>query len=190
MRLAEPLQERARRGPSLGVVSRGRAEPLALVQSPTIPAEALTKAGVALAVLAGLVAAWFGLVKPTIEDTVADEVAAQTVPVATVPGQPTDPGTDPNLTDSDFDGINDNLENNSGINNAFGLLLLLLLFWVYCLSYLMVFPQVMITTLMISSVIFERVACNPLPNVAIKISLLNFVVMVVKQQPILIVIQA
>jgi hypothetical protein len=68
-------------------------EPLALVQSPTIPAEALAKAAVALAVLAGLVAAWFGLVKPTIEDTVADEVAAQTVPVATVPGQPTDPGT-------------------------------------------------------------------------------------------------
>jgi hypothetical protein len=68
-------------------------EPLALVQSPTIPAGGLARVAAALVVLAGLAAAWFGLVKPTIEDAVADEIAAQTVTAATVPGQPTDPGT-------------------------------------------------------------------------------------------------
>lgn len=70
-------------------------EPLALVQSPTVPAGAIARAAAVVAVLAGLVAAWFGLVKPTIEDAVADEVAAQNVSTATVVGQPSEPGTPP-----------------------------------------------------------------------------------------------
>jgi hypothetical protein len=43
---------------------------------------------VALAVVAGLVLAWFGIVRPTIEDTVADEVDAQTATQGTIPSQP------------------------------------------------------------------------------------------------------
>ncbi len=76
---------------------------LALVQSSTIPTGAITKALVVLAVLAGLALAWFGLVKPTIEDAVASEVSTQTVdPVSestppggvttTVPGEPASSG--------------------------------------------------------------------------------------------------
>ena len=51
---------------------------LALVQSPTIPGEAITKVLAVLALVAGLALAWFALVKPTIEDAVASEVATQT----------------------------------------------------------------------------------------------------------------
>jgi hypothetical protein len=78
---------------------------LALVQSPTIPADAITKALAVLALVAGLALAWFGLVKPTIEDAVASEVAAQTDSDAsaptpdgsvgattTIPGESADPG--------------------------------------------------------------------------------------------------
>jgi hypothetical protein len=54
-------------------------QPMALVQSPTVPAEALARAAVALVVGGGLVLAWFGLVRPAIDDAVAEEVARQTV---------------------------------------------------------------------------------------------------------------
>jgi hypothetical protein len=75
---------------------------LALVQSPTLPADAITKALAVLALLAGLALAWFGLVKPTIEDAVASEVSTQTddptseptgsVVTTTIPGESADPG--------------------------------------------------------------------------------------------------
>jgi hypothetical protein len=81
------------------------ASSLALVQSPTIPAQAIGRAFALLAVIAGLALAWFGLVKPTIEDAVATEVADQTVTVdpgaanpdatgvtTTLPADSTDPG--------------------------------------------------------------------------------------------------
>ena len=61
---------------------------LALVQSPTIPTDAITKALAVLALLGGLALAWFGLVKPTIEDAVASEVSTQTV----APAESTPPG--------------------------------------------------------------------------------------------------
>ena len=72
---------------------------LALVQSPTIPADAITKALAVVALLAGLALAWFGLVRPTIEDAVASEVSTQSVAPAdstppaggvttTLPGEP------------------------------------------------------------------------------------------------------
>jgi hypothetical protein len=60
---------------------------LAFVQSPTIPAEAIGRAAVAVAVLVGLVLAWFGLIKPAIEDAVADEVQSQTFTFGTTPGE-------------------------------------------------------------------------------------------------------
>jgi hypothetical protein len=60
---------------------------LAFVQSPTIPGEAIARVAVAVAVAVGLVLAWFGLVKPTIEDAVADEVQTQTVTAGTTPGE-------------------------------------------------------------------------------------------------------
>lgn len=63
-------------------------ESMALVQSPTIPAGVLARAAAVAAIIGGLALAWFGLVRPTIEDTVADEVAAQTVSEA-----PTNGGT-------------------------------------------------------------------------------------------------
>jgi hypothetical protein len=47
---------------------------LAFVQSPTIPAAAIVRTFIALAVIGGLVFAWFGLIKPTIEDAVDDQV--------------------------------------------------------------------------------------------------------------------
>jgi hypothetical protein len=72
--------------------------PLALVQSPTIPIGAIARAAVALALLAGLTLAWFGLVKPTIEDAVADEVRAQQVPGTTVAGTPQPDETGPDTT--------------------------------------------------------------------------------------------
>jgi hypothetical protein len=67
--------------------------PLAMVQSPTIPVGTLTGVAMGLAALAGLVLAWFGLIKPTIEDAVADEVGTQ--PVTSTPaGSTDDPATD------------------------------------------------------------------------------------------------
>ncbi len=59
---------------------------LAFVQSPTIPGEAIGRIAVAAVVAIGLVLAWFGLVKPTIEDAVADEVRTQGVTTGTTPG--------------------------------------------------------------------------------------------------------
>ena len=53
---------------------------LALVQSPTIPTDAITKATRGpRRCWRGLALAWFGLVKPTIEDAVASEVSTQAV---------------------------------------------------------------------------------------------------------------
>lgn len=52
-------------------------ESMALVQSPTIPGDMLARAAAVAAIIAGLALAWFGLVRPTIEDVVADEVASQ-----------------------------------------------------------------------------------------------------------------
>lgn len=51
--------------------------PVALVQSPTIPAAALGRIAAVLAVLVGLLVAWFAVVEPTIEDAVSDEVQQQ-----------------------------------------------------------------------------------------------------------------
>lgn len=50
---------------------------LAFVQSPTIPAAAIARLATALAVVAGIIVAWFAVVKPLIEDTVSDEVGRQ-----------------------------------------------------------------------------------------------------------------
>ena len=50
---------------------------LTLVQSPTIPAASLVRAAAVIALLAGLVLAWFGVVEPSIEEAVTDEVAQQ-----------------------------------------------------------------------------------------------------------------
>lgn len=50
---------------------------LALVQSPTIPGAALARAAAVLAIVGGLVLAWFAVVKPAIEDAVTDEVDRQ-----------------------------------------------------------------------------------------------------------------
>jgi hypothetical protein len=63
---------------------------LALVQSPTLPAEFLARAAAVLAILGGVVLAWFGVVRPTIEDAVADEVGRQVVTTddATTPDGP------------------------------------------------------------------------------------------------------
>jgi hypothetical protein len=70
---------------------------MALVQSPTIPADAIARAAGVAVLLVGLALAWFGLVKPTIEDTVADqlaeEAAAAPAPsvVTTTPDATSDP---------------------------------------------------------------------------------------------------
>jgi hypothetical protein len=47
---------------------------LAFVQSPTIPAAAIGRVLLVLAILGGLALAWFALVKPTIEDAASDQV--------------------------------------------------------------------------------------------------------------------
>jgi hypothetical protein len=49
-------------------------EPMALVQSPTIPGAVLARTAGILALLGAVVLAWFAVVKPTIEDAAADEV--------------------------------------------------------------------------------------------------------------------
>lgn len=71
-------------------------ESMALVQSPTIPVDALARAVAVAAIVGGLALAWFGLVRPTIEDTVADEVAAQTVSDEATNGAT--PGVGPSTT--------------------------------------------------------------------------------------------
>ena len=73
---------------------------MALVQSPTIPADTIARSVAAIVVVAGLVLAWFGLVQPAIEDAVADEVARRTVsasPDGSLPDDPT-PTTTPGAT--------------------------------------------------------------------------------------------
>ena len=71
-------------------------ESMAFVQSPTIPTGTAARVAAVVAILAGLTAAWFGLVKPTIEDTVADQIAAETAAApdpdvtTTVPADTTD----------------------------------------------------------------------------------------------------
>jgi hypothetical protein len=71
-------------------------ESMALVQSPTVPADVLARVAAVAAIIGGLALAWFGLVRPTIEDTVADEVAAQTVSEAPANGEA--PGAGPTTT--------------------------------------------------------------------------------------------
>jgi hypothetical protein len=61
---------------------------MALVQSPTIPVGAIGRVVATLAVVAGLLLAWFALIKPAIENTVADEVAKQTASVGAVTTTP------------------------------------------------------------------------------------------------------
>jgi hypothetical protein len=48
--------------------------PMSLVQSPTIPGAAIARAAAVAALLAAAVFAWFGVVKPTIEDAAAEQV--------------------------------------------------------------------------------------------------------------------
>jgi hypothetical protein len=64
---------------------------MALVQSPTLPADTIARTLAALALVAGLVVAWFGLVQPAIEDAVADEVARQNVTASPDTPSPDDP---------------------------------------------------------------------------------------------------
>jgi hypothetical protein len=47
---------------------------LAFVQSPTIPAAAIARILIVLAILGGLAIAWFALIEPTIEDAASDQV--------------------------------------------------------------------------------------------------------------------
>jgi hypothetical protein len=47
---------------------------LAFVQSPTIPAAAIARVLIFLAILGGLAIAWFALIEPTIEDAASDQV--------------------------------------------------------------------------------------------------------------------
>jgi hypothetical protein len=47
---------------------------LAFVQSPTIPAAAIARVLIVLAILGGLAVAWFALIEPTIEDAASDQV--------------------------------------------------------------------------------------------------------------------
>ncbi len=48
--------------------------PMALVQSPTVPAAVLARTAGILALIGAVVLAWFAVVKPTIEDAAADQV--------------------------------------------------------------------------------------------------------------------
>lgn len=76
--------------------------PFTLVQSPTIPAGAIAKLAAVLAAVGALVLAWFGVVKPAIEDAARDEVdriSGDLTPGASTPSPgatttlPTDGGT-------------------------------------------------------------------------------------------------
>jgi hypothetical protein len=60
--------------------------PLALVQPPTIPGQAIAKFLGVVALLGAAVLAWFGLVKPSIEDTVQSEVEERIVELAPADG--------------------------------------------------------------------------------------------------------
>jgi hypothetical protein len=62
------------------------AAPMALVQPPTVSATGIAKALGAVAVVLALLTAWVGLVRPAIEDAVADEVSAQLEELAPTEG--------------------------------------------------------------------------------------------------------
>ena len=47
---------------------------MSMIQSPTVPAAVLARAAAVVALVAGLVIAWFAVVEPTIEDAAADRV--------------------------------------------------------------------------------------------------------------------
>lgn len=63
----------------------------ALVQSPTIPAETAGRAGVVLALLAGLVVGWFAVVRPAIDDAVSDEVDSRLAELGLSTGEASSP---------------------------------------------------------------------------------------------------
>jgi hypothetical protein len=71
--------------------------PLALVQPPTIPVGGIARAIGVAAVLGATALAWFGLVKPTIEDSARSEVDQRVAELAPVvdPAGPTPATTDP-----------------------------------------------------------------------------------------------
>jgi hypothetical protein len=66
--------------------------PLALVQSPTIPAAVIARTAGILALVAAVVLAWFAVVKPTIEDAAADQVDRRLDELA--PSEPSGGGTE------------------------------------------------------------------------------------------------
>jgi hypothetical protein len=72
--------------------------PMALVQSPTIPAAVIARTAGILALVAAVVLAWFAVVKPTIEDAAADQVDRRLDELA--PSEPSDGGTE-TPTDAD-----------------------------------------------------------------------------------------
>ena len=76
--------------------------PLTFVQSPTIPGAALVRAAAVLAVLAGIVLAWFAVVKPTIEDAASDRVDERIAEIDTVTGAVV---TNPSATTTVPDGV-------------------------------------------------------------------------------------
>jgi hypothetical protein len=72
--------------------------PMALVQSPTIPAAVIARTAGILALVAAVVLAWFAVVKPTIEDAAADQVDRRLDELA--PSEPSGDGTEtPNDAD-------------------------------------------------------------------------------------------
>jgi hypothetical protein len=80
---------------------------MALVQPPTISGDAVAKALAALAAVTLAVVAWFGLVRPAIDDAVATEVGAQLGELApTVGTDPIATTTVPQVvTDDEADGV-------------------------------------------------------------------------------------
>jgi hypothetical protein len=66
--------------------------PMALVQSPTIPAAVIARTAGILALVAAVVLAWFAVVKPTIEDAAADQVDRRLDELA--PSEPSGSGTE------------------------------------------------------------------------------------------------
>ncbi len=67
--------------------------PLALVQPPTIPVGAIARAVAVAALVGAAVLAWFGVVKPTIEDSARNEVDRRVAELAPT-GEPTVPAPD------------------------------------------------------------------------------------------------
>jgi hypothetical protein len=66
---------------------------LAFVQSPTIPSGALARAAAVLAVIGGLVLAWFGVVRPAIDDAARDQVDELTANLSSDGSTPTPTAT-------------------------------------------------------------------------------------------------